>query len=254
MVTGHYYERNLPQPNAHNLERNFRCTAPVVRLSAAILARLRAIGVSDLEWPCEDLQIEGRVPVLTPPTSEVLADMRTPCSRMRVILVADDDTKTRLEAETESMVFTVSEAKGMEWEQVSLVSFGRKIASARLHSSAGADELPFSRSSKTPCVTVYVAVARALDTVTIVAEPHKHSLWSHPECAAMLRHRKCPCRHCANRRTCTDCARRQLPQTAAKPASAVEVLNARRQKPRLQQRLAQPVHTGATHTSRVTRQ
>ena len=82
-VTGIYYKRNLPQPNAHNLERNFRCTAPVVRLSAAILARLRAVGVNDLEWPREDSQIEGRVPVLTPPTSEVLADMRNALSKSR---------------------------------------------------------------------------------------------------------------------------------------------------------------------------
>ena len=181
-VTGDYHKHKQPQPNAHNLERNFRCAIPVVRLAAAILVRLKAAGVDNLEWPKESSHLDGDVPVLTPDTPEVLADLRTPLPN-RTVLVADDETKARMTSELENpFVWTVLEAKGLEWDHVVLYALDADVRPLNPASNPQ-QRAAVQQEQQNALRHLYVAVTRALDTVTIVitAEPHKYSLWSHPD-------------------------------------------------------------------------
>ncbi len=126
----HFYERDLPVPEIAFLSLNFRSSGSIVELSN-ILLELKAkwLGVRAEELK-EEWKYKGRPPIIVNRVSEarMLESMQTTGAR-KTILVRSPHEKERLQKilETE-LVFTINEAKGLEFDTVLLWKFASDLA------------------------------------------------------------------------------------------------------------------------------
>jgi len=124
-VKRHFYERGLEVPEPHYLTLNFRSSGSIVELSNLLLGlKERYLGVKAEEIK-EDWKYKGRpVSVVTGiGEGDILEILRVAGAR-RTVLVRTEEEKDRLQRllETE-LVFTISEAKGLEFDTVVLWKF-----------------------------------------------------------------------------------------------------------------------------------
>ena len=182
-VRARYYERGLPVPPVINLSINFRSVGNIVGLANEVLLLKRTlIGLAGGEI-AERWTFRGRPPLLVDGVAE--ADLLEAVRRGgagRVVLVRTAAERDRLRAALHSeLVFTIGEAKGLEFDAVLLWRFPtaqdspavwRRIAGGR---TRGADDAAHIRHELN---LLYVAVTRARHTLVIWDGEQASPVWS----------------------------------------------------------------------------
>ncbi|MFQ5631144.1 MAG: UvrD-helicase domain-containing protein, partial [bacterium] len=128
----HFYARNLPIPKIFYLNLNFRSSGSIVELSNILLDLKASLLGSRAEEQKEEWKYKGRPPVvvqnLNPPT--MLDNIRRTGVR-KTILVRTEEEKNALQKllDTE-LIFTINEAKGLEFDTVLLWKFASEARTA----------------------------------------------------------------------------------------------------------------------------
>ena len=171
-VRARYYERGLQVPAVINLSINFRSVGNIVSLANKLLelkGRLIGLGSGEI---AERWTFRGRPPLLVDGLAE--RDLLRTVGlggAGQVVLVRTERERDRLRAALETeLVFTIGEAKGLEFDAVLLWRFAavegalaiwRRIATDRVRGDA---DTPHIRHELN---LLYVAVTRARNTLVI---------------------------------------------------------------------------------------
>jgi superfamily I DNA/RNA helicase/tetratricopeptide (TPR) repeat protein len=127
----HLYEREIKIPEICFLSLNFRSSGSIVELSNTLLELKSALLGSRTEELKEDWKYKGRPPVVVKNVTEqtMLKNVRSTGAK-KTILVRTEEEKRRLQKflETE-LIFTIYEAKGLEFDTVLLWKFCSDVAS-----------------------------------------------------------------------------------------------------------------------------
>lgn len=180
-----FRERGLPPPEIHRLSLNFRCVGPIVRLSNALLdLKASLVGLSDTEMR-EEWKFGGRPPLVLEeiPEEELLERLRKRGAQ-QVILTRESAEAARLRKllDTE-LVFTISEAKGLEFDTVLLWRFAQEEGAKSIWRSIASGDRP--QEDRLPHVRhelalMYVAVTRARNTLLAWDGEASSPVWSIP--------------------------------------------------------------------------
>ncbi len=177
-----FYEQGLAVPDVHHLHLNFRCVGSVVKLSNALLKlKQQLVGISGHEQ-VEEWKFNGRPPYLIHGISEVeMSGEVAATAAGQVILVRSDSEKRKLmKALNTEHVFTINEAKGLEFDTVLLWKFSsdakasdiwRKILAEHILDT---NHLPLIRHEIN---LLYVAVTRARNTLIIYDGSRTSPVW-----------------------------------------------------------------------------
>ena len=181
-VRARYYERGLRVPEVVNLSVNFRSVGNIVALANGLLSLKRSlVGLASGEI-AERWTFRGRPPLLVDGVSEpeLLLTMRQ-AGAGQVVLVRTPTERDRLRAALNTeLVFTIHDAKGLEFDSVLLWRFAESLDSAaRWRRIAQEHHLG---DADTPRIRheinlLYVAVTRARNTLVIWDGPHAGSVW-----------------------------------------------------------------------------
>ena len=166
-----FYERGVEVPDVHLLNLNSRCVGSIVKLSNALLdLKQQLIGLSGSELR-EDWKFNGRPPFFLSGTSEKeLLDRLHLTGAGQIILVRNRGEQNKLKrALGTELVFTISEAKGLEFDTVFIWKFSSGKKSSRIwRRIKGGD---FDRSHyphiRHEINLLYVAITRARNTLII---------------------------------------------------------------------------------------
>jgi len=182
-VRARYYERGLQVPEVINLSINFRSVGNIVSLANSLLLLKRSlVGLASGEIT-ERWTFRGRPPLLVEGLAEpeLLATMRRGGAG-QVVLARTERERDRLRKALRSeLVFTVNEAKGLEFDAVLLWRFPeaegapaiwRRIAADQVR---GAADAPHVRHELN---LLYVAVTRARNTLVIWDGEQVSPIWS----------------------------------------------------------------------------
>ena len=182
-VRARYYERGLQVPEVINLSINFRSVGNIVSLANRLLelkGRLIGLGSGEI---AERWTFRGRPPLLVDglPEHDLLRTVRLGGAG-QVVLVRSERERVRLRAALQTeLVFTINEAKGLEFDAVLLWHFSaaagapaiwRRIATDRVRGDA---DTPHIRHELN---LLYVAVTRARNTLVIWDGEQVSSIWS----------------------------------------------------------------------------
>ena len=167
-----FYERGVEVPDVYHFNLNFRCVGNIVRLSNALLdLKRQLIGLSGSELK-EDWKFNGRPPFLLTGMSEKdLLDRLHLTGAGQIILVRNknDQRKLKKELNTE-LVFTINEAKGLEFDTVFLWKFSSDKKSAaiwrRIKDGNHFDQRHYPHI-KHEINLLFVAITRARNTLII---------------------------------------------------------------------------------------
>ena len=185
------YERGLAVPPVHRLSLNFRCVGSVVRLSNALLdLKAGLVGLSDTEMR-ERWKFNGRPPVLLAGIAEAdllpRIDFR---GAGQVVLTRSIDARDRLRRELRTeLVFTIAEAKGLEFDTVFLWKFvekGKTEALWQTIAEGGAMDTARVPHVRHELALLYVAVTRARNGLVIYDGPESSAVWGIPSLAALV--------------------------------------------------------------------
>ena len=181
-VRARYYERGLPVPEVINLSINFRSVGNIVSLANKLLelkGSLIGLGSGEI---AERWTFRGRPPLLIEdlPESELLRTVRLGGAG-QVVLARTERERDRLRAALQTeLVFTIGEAKGLEFDAVLLWRFSategapaiwRRIASDRVRGDA---DTPHIRHELN---LLYVAVTRARNSLVIWDGEQVSPIW-----------------------------------------------------------------------------
>ena len=182
-VRARYYERGLQVPAVINLSINFRSVGNIVSLANKLLelkGRLIGLGSGEI---AERWTFRGRPPLLVEslPERDLLRTVRLGGAG-QVVLVRTEQERDRLRAALHTeLVFTIGEAKGLEFDAVLLWRFAaaegapaiwRRIATDRVRGDA---DTPHIRHELN---LLYVAVTRARNTLVIWDDEQVSPIWS----------------------------------------------------------------------------
>jgi len=120
-----FHERGLPVPPLKFLTLNFRSSGSIVELSNTLLSlKEKYLGIRSDEAH-EDWKYKGRPPTAVAGIGETaMLDILKTAGARRTILVRSEDDKRALSERLETeLVFTIGEAKGLEFETVVLWKF-----------------------------------------------------------------------------------------------------------------------------------
>jgi tetratricopeptide (TPR) repeat protein len=124
-VKRHFYERGLVVPELRSLALNFRSSGSIVELANVLLElKEKYLGIK-AEEPKEDWKYKGRpVAVVSGIGEKEMLEIIRVAGAKRTLLVRTETEKERLKKilETE-LVFTMTEAKGLEFDTVVLWKF-----------------------------------------------------------------------------------------------------------------------------------
>ncbi|HVY62111.1 MAG TPA: 3'-5' exonuclease, partial [Planctomycetota bacterium] len=185
-VKGKLYERGIAAPEVRKLSLNFRCAGSIVRLSNALLdLKAGLVGLTDAEMR-EEWKFAGRPPALLESLDEaaVIASIDRRAAS-QVVLARTPEARDRLKrALGTELVFTIWEAKGLEFDTVLLWEFAAGADPVWRTIAGGAaidrDRLPHVRHE---LALLYVAVTRARSTLIVYDGPEPSVIWSIPELA-----------------------------------------------------------------------
>ncbi|MDY0290200.1 MAG: UvrD-helicase domain-containing protein [Sphaerochaeta sp.] len=177
-----FYEQGLPVPEVQHLHLNFRCVGSVVRLSNALLSlKQQLVGISGHEQ-MEQWKFNGRPPYLVHGISEVEMSAQVAATAAgQVILVRSDSEKRKLvKSLGTELVFTIHEAKGLEFDTVLLWKFSSDAKSGDIWRKIQAENLLDTRHH--PLIRheinlLYVAVTRARNTLIIYDGARTSPVW-----------------------------------------------------------------------------
>ncbi len=182
-VKDKFYDRGIDVPEVRHLRLNFRCVGSIVRFANALLdLKQELVGLSGAEMR-EDWKFNGRPPFLLAgmPEKDALERLRhTSAGRVILVRTPTEQRKLKRALKTE-LVFTIHEAKGLEFDTVFLWKFASEKTAASVWRRIGAQD-PTERSHhphiRHEINLLYVAVTRARNTL-ILYDPSDH-LWSLP--------------------------------------------------------------------------
>ena len=181
-VRARYYERGLPVPPVINLSINFRSVGNIVSLANGVLLLKRElIGLSGGEIT-ERWTFRGRPPLLVDGVAEpdLLETIRRGGAG-QVVLVRTASERDRLRAALHTeLVFTIAEAKGLEFDAVLLWRFPTALGSPAIWRRIAAGQVP--GAADTPHIRhelnlLYVAVTRARNTLVIWDGEQVSPIW-----------------------------------------------------------------------------
>ena len=181
-VKNKLYERGLPVPPVHRLSLNFRCVGSIVRLSNALLdLKAGLLGLTDTEMR-EEWKFGGRPPLLLSGFSEEEALARIDFRAAgQVVLTRTVEERDRLKsALATELVFTIAEAKGLEFDTVFLWRFCGNGEAEEIWRSIGSghgverDRVPHLRHE---LALLYVAVTRARNTLILYDGESPSVIW-----------------------------------------------------------------------------
>ncbi len=181
-VKNRFFERGLPVPEVRRLSLNFRSAGSIVRLANALLElKQNLVGLADTEMR-EQWKFAGRPPVLLRdlPEDEVLAAVSGHAAGQAILVreaVERDELKRRLGTE---MVFTIREAKGLEFDAILLWKFASTVEAAQLWRRIRRSEIDTAEHAarvRHELALLYVAVTRARNTLLIYDGPRSSEVW-----------------------------------------------------------------------------
>lgn len=186
-----FFERGLKVPPVRTLRLNFRCVGSVVRLANALLSlkqRLVGLGGSELR---EDWKFQGKPPLLVTDLSEgQMARYARPQGAGRIVLVrsAREQARVKRLLETE-LVFTIYEAKGLEFDGVLLWKYGQDEKAADIWRRIRRGQ-PFDQAHE-PHIRheinlLYVAVTRARNTLVVYDGAKVADIWQVEELRSLI--------------------------------------------------------------------
>ena len=182
-VRARYYERGLQVPEVINLSINFRSVGNIVSLAnSLLLLKRRLVGLASGEIT-ERWTFRGRPPLLVEGLAEreLLATVRRGGAG-QVVLVRTERERDRLRKALQSeLVFTVGEAKGLEFDSILLWRFPEAEGAPAIWRRIAADQV--RGAADTPHVRhelnlLYVAVTRARNTLVIWDGEEASPIWS----------------------------------------------------------------------------
>ena len=181
-VRARYYERGLQVPEVINLSINFRSVGNIVSLANSLLLLKRSlVGLASGEIT-ERWTFRGRPPLLVEGLAErdLLATVRRGGAG-QVVLVRTERERDRLRKALQSeLVFTVGEAKGLEFDSILLWRFPAAEGAPAIWRRIAADQV--RAAADTPHVRhelnlLYVAVTRARNTLVIWDGEEVSPIW-----------------------------------------------------------------------------
>ncbi len=181
-VKNKLYARGIPVPAVHRLSLNFRCVGAIVRLSNALLdLKAGLVGVTDTDMR-EEWKFSGTPPLLLAGLSEqevtARMDMR---GAGQVVLTRTKEARDRLkQALRTELVFTIAEAKGLEFDTVFLWEFATDPAARAVWRTIRAgDPLDNARIPhvRQELALLYVAVTRARTTLIVYDGVEPSVIW-----------------------------------------------------------------------------
>ena len=181
-VRARYYERGLQVPEVINLSINFRSVGNIVSLANSLLLLKRGlVGLASGEI-AERWTFSGRPPLLVEGLAEheLLTTVRRGGAG-QVVLVRTERERDRLRKALQSeLVFTVSEAKGLEFDSILLWRFAEAEGAPAIWRRIAADQV--RGAADTPHVRhelnlLYVAVTRARNTLVIWDGAQVSPIW-----------------------------------------------------------------------------
>jgi tetratricopeptide (TPR) repeat protein len=190
-VKNKLYDRGLPVPPIHRLSLNFRCVGSIVRFSNALLdLKAALVGLSDAEMR-EEWKFNGRPPLLLAGIDEreALAHLEFRGAG-QVILTRNADERDRLKAALGTeLIFTIAEAKGLEFETVLVWRFCADEQASRLWKGIAAGHAV--EQSRVPhlrheLALLYVAVTRARSCLIIFDGRAPSVIWDIESLASLV--------------------------------------------------------------------
>lgn len=181
-VKNRFYERGLPVPEVRRLSLNFRCVGSIVRLANALLElKQNLVGLADTEMR-ESWKFSGKPPVLLHGIAEdaVLEGVRSRAAGQAVLVRGEgerDALKRRLGTE---LVFTIREAKGLEFDGILLYRFAATAETAALWRRIRGAEIETAEHAaqvRHELALLYVAVTRARNTLLVWDGPEPSEVW-----------------------------------------------------------------------------
>ncbi len=161
----HFYERNLKIPDINFLNLNFRSSGSIVELSNCLLdIKTELLGLSSDQLQ-ENWKFKSRPPVVIAGIQEleIINNLRT-TGAGKTILVRTEEEKEYLKTllETE-LIFTIGEAKGLEFDTVFLWKFCSEKLTADIWNTILSDNYSSIHSAKIKheINLLYVAITRA---------------------------------------------------------------------------------------------
>lgn len=177
----HFYERELKIPDIHFLNLNFRSSGSIVELSNILLELKAQLLGSRAEEPKEDWKYKGRPPVVVRNLSQpkMLESIQS-TSAKKTILVRTEEEKEHLKAflDTE-LIFTINEAKGLEFDTVLLWRFGSDVRTKDVWKViiAESDRSIHQAKIKHEINLLYVAITRARRDLLIYDDAEPSLIW-----------------------------------------------------------------------------
>ncbi|MBP7867146.1 MAG: ATP-binding domain-containing protein [Acidobacteria bacterium] len=183
----HFHERNLPVPPLRSLSLNFRSSGSVVELGNALLALQESLLGTSSELTREAWKYKGRPPAVVRglPEADFLPLVRAAGAK-RTLLVRTEEERTRLSRELGTeLVFTITEAKGLEFDTVVLWKFAAAPAARDVWATilGLADRPAHDAWVRHEINLLYVAVTRARADLIVYDGPEPSAVWAHPDLA-----------------------------------------------------------------------
>lgn len=186
-----FYERGLKVPEVIHLNLNFRCVGNIVRLANAVLdLKQRLVGIVSSETR-EEWKFNGKPPLLLsgPEEAAVLRDVDLKVAG-RIVIVRTREEKDHLSAELGSeLVFTIHEAKGLEFDTVLLWRFlaaPETVGLWRQVLSRGAVEIEHEPHVRQELSLLYVALTRARNGLVLYEGREASPVWLLEEFRGLL--------------------------------------------------------------------
>ena len=177
----HFYERELPTPQLTFLNLNFRSSGSIVELANTLLElKGRLLGTSAEELK-EDWKYKGRPPVVAFGLNEKeMIENLKGIGAKKTILVRNEEEKNKLKNlfETE-LVFTIYEAKGLEFDTVFLWKFCSEIKTSDVWKAILEDSRRGTHDAniKHELNLLYVAITRAQKELLIYDGKNPSVIW-----------------------------------------------------------------------------
>lgn len=183
----HFHERDLPVPPLRALTLNFRSSGSVVELANALLSLRESLLGTSSELVREDWKYKGRPPAVVRGLAETgFLPLVRAAGAKRTLLVRTEEERSRLSRELGTeLVFTITEAKGLEFDTVVLWKFAADPAARDVWASilGLADRPAHDAWVRHEINLLYVAVTRARADLIVYDGPEPSAVWAHPDLA-----------------------------------------------------------------------